>query len=59
MTESKFLKPAPGLKVRTPTGEHLPEGGDEVGFTSYWRRRLRVGDVVEARRPRANKSKEK
>lgn len=43
------LKPAnDAIKVRDPvTGEHLPAAGANVELTSYWRRRMRDGDVVE------------
>lgn len=49
MNESKVLKPAPGVKVRRPDGarKHLAEAGEEVTMSSYWRRRLAAGDVVE------------
>lgn len=43
------LKPArPGLQVRKPDGGHLAQEGEEVIVTTYWRRRLRAGDVVPA-----------
>jgi|LGVE01.1.fsa_nt_gb hypothetical protein len=41
------IKPAPGLRVRTPDGGLLPEAGATVELTSYWRRRIAAGDVVE------------
>lgn len=45
-----FLKPAKGLKVRDPDrGDFLPDDGREVVLTTFWRRRLRDGDVVEAK----------
>jgi len=46
----KKLKPATDkIKVRDPiTGEHLPAAGKDVELTSYWRRRMRDGDVVDA-----------
>jgi Protein of unknown function (DUF2635) len=59
--ETRVLKPAPGLQVRSPgTGRVLPADGEEVEMSSYWHRRLRDGDVVEvaASRPRASKSVE-
>lgn len=45
------LKPAkPGLIVRDPkTRRPLPEEGREVNLDSFWRRRLRDGDVVEVK----------
>lgn len=51
------LKPAEGLKVRQPDGQVLPEEGKEVELTTYWRRRLRDGDVVEIK-PATGKKKE-
>lgn len=47
-----FVKPAPGLVVRDPqTRVQLPESGRDVPEISYWLRRLRDGDVVEATTP--------
>jgi hypothetical protein len=45
-----FLKPgAPGLVVRDPhTKRALPEVGGRVRDNTFWRRRLRSGDAVEA-----------
>jgi hypothetical protein len=42
-----YLKPTnKDSVVRDPrNGKRLPEGGDGVPDTSYWRRRLRDGDV--------------
>lgn len=50
-----FIKPAPGLKVRTPQGLFLPEEGDMVERDSFWVRRINDGDVVEAEPPKAKK----
>ena len=46
----KILKPAEADgKVRNPsTDRHLAPEGEEVVVTSYWIRRLRDGDVIEA-----------
>jgi hypothetical protein len=43
------LRPAGGLNVRKPAAPfpHLAAGGEEVELDTYWRRRLRAGDVVE------------
>ncbi len=42
-----FVKPKEGLKVRDPKRKnHLPASGGEVPETTYWFRRLAVGDVV-------------
>lgn len=45
------LKPAPGFLVRyeDPSQGHIPEAGDEVPLTAYYRRRRRDGDLVEVR----------
>lgn len=55
MSEKKFLKPADGRKVRRPDGPHMRADGELVEMTTYWRRRLRAGEVVEAQRPAAPK----
>jgi hypothetical protein len=47
MPTAVTIKPAPGLKVRKPDGPLLPEEGATVELTSYWRRRLAAGDVIE------------
>ncbi len=47
MTETKHLKPAPGLIVRYPDGRRLPDEGKPVPMNTYWARRLAAGDVVE------------
>ncbi len=46
----KILKPAEtDGKIRNPsTDRHLASEGEEVVMTSYWIRRLRDGDVIEA-----------
>lgn len=42
------LKPANGRAVRDPVkGTLLPETGADVVVDSFWRKRLRDGDVVE------------
>lgn len=42
-----------GLVIRDPrTKRPLPAEGGEVPDTTYWRRRLRSGDVVELQPPR-------
>lgn len=47
-----FVKPAPGLVVRDPqTRVQVPEDGRDVPETSYWLRRLRDGDLVQAAQP--------
>lgn len=42
------LKPTDGCEVRDPVkGTLLPASGADVVVDSFWRRRLRDGDVVE------------
>lgn len=61
MNKKIFLKPnKPGLIVRNPiNGLPLPASGLTVELNSYWRRRLRDGDVVELRQPKQLKQKTK
>ncbi|MCU8822775.1 DUF2635 domain-containing protein [Klebsiella quasipneumoniae] len=41
-----FVKPKDGLSVRCPVrGEALPAKGAEVPDNTFWRRRLKDGDV--------------
>lgn len=41
-----FVKPKDGLSVRCPVrGEALPKDGTEVPDNTFWRRRLKDGDV--------------
>ena len=52
MTKKKesnaWLKPKKDTKVRDPrTGEHLPAKGAMKPLNTYWRRRLRDGDVEQ------------
>lgn len=47
MNQQQFLRPAEGVKVRHPDGRHLAAEGETVTMTSYWQRRLAVGDVVK------------
>ncbi len=47
-----FVKPAAGRLVRDPiTRVPLPDAGAEKPASSFWLRRLRDGDVVEATPP--------
>ena len=51
--QSKFLKPARGLLVRLEDAtRHLLAEGETVRMSSYWRRRIRDGDVAEAKPPK-------
>lgn len=52
-----YLKPRKGLRVRRPDGRLLPEAGGHVQMSSYWRRRLRDGDVEKAAPPKAQPKK--
>ncbi|KOQ71552.1 DUF2635 domain-containing protein [Stenotrophomonas maltophilia] len=57
-----FLVPRKGLTVlqprsaKNPTPVPLPAEGATVPLTSYWRRRLAVGDVVHSPPPKAAKT---
>ena len=49
--ERKFLKPVKGMLVRLEDAtRHLFAEGEEVTMSSYWRRRIRDGDVVEVKK---------
>ena len=50
-----MLKPVNAYIVRTPFGDILPSEGLEVPLTTYWRRRLAVGDVVHVKKSEAKK----
>jgi len=56
--QTKFLKPADGLKVRKPVGGHLAPDGEAVEPSSYWLRRIEDGDVAEATPPKTRKTQE-
>jgi hypothetical protein len=47
MPKTMTIKPAHGLRVRTPDGGLLPESGATVERNSYWIRRLDDADVIE------------
>ena len=54
--ETRFLKPTRNLLVRLEdVTRHLLAEGEEVVMTTYWRRRLRDQDVVEAKPPKTPK----
>ena len=46
--ERQRVQPAPGMLVRyeTPSRGHIPPQGAAVPMTSYYRRRVRDGDLV-------------
>ena len=42
-----FVKPKDGLSVRCPVrGEALPKEGADVPDNTFWRRRLKDGDII-------------
>ena len=47
--EMKFLRPAPGLKVRRedPSQGYVPEDGEDLPLSTYYARRLDEGSLVE------------
>ena len=48
--DTKFLKPGKGLLVRLEDAtRHLFAEGEHVVMSTYWRRRVRDGDVTEAK----------
>ena len=53
------LKPSrKGLKVANPkTNLHLKDEGELIALTSYWRRRLNCGDVVEVKEEKKQEPK--
>ena len=56
---TKFLKPADGRRVPMPDGRPWPAEGAEVELDTYVRRRLADGDLVQATRPKADKTADK
>ena len=55
--QTKFVKPAAGLRVKIPgAGRPLRAEGENVPVSGprgrYWRRRLKDGDVSEAKPPK-------
>lgn len=54
-----FVKPAQrGLIVRDPkSGIPLPDNGQEVEDTSFWRRRMKDGDVIAVTENKTAKTK--
>ncbi|AWQ53423.1 hypothetical protein BH367_15675 [Klebsiella pneumoniae] len=43
-----FVKPKDGISVRCPVrGEPLPKDGAEVPDNTFWRRRMKDGDVSQ------------
>lgn len=60
MTTEKrlYVKPKePGMALRDPrTKRQLPDEGGSVPNTTFWRRRLINGDVLEVKPPKAKRS---
>lgn len=53
MTGTLKVKPAPGLQVRKEDGTPLPAEETTVPNTTYYRRRLRDGDLIDLTKPAA------
>lgn len=62
---SEFVRPRPGYIVRKPLadgGGFLNESGELVPTTSYWRRRIKTGEVIVGKaiasrtKPKADKA---
>ena len=54
--DTLFVKPAPGMFVRLEdASRYVAEEGEALPHTSYYRRRLRDGDLVKATPPKAPK----
>ena len=53
---TRFLKPAAGLLVRLENAtRHLHAEGENVTMSAYWRRRIKDGDVTDAKPPKPAK----
>jgi len=49
-TTTRTIAPAAvGLRVRCPDGHVLDPAGETVTWETFWERRMRDGDIVEAR----------
>jgi hypothetical protein len=64
MTKQLFVRPSPGRRLKHPAAggfRVVPDAGEIVPDTSYWRRRLRAGDAIEGQTPpeAPKKAKEK
>lgn len=60
MTQTFFIKPASGAKVRDPvTKQHLRADGESKPRSNYWLRRVASGEVVEAAQHAATKTVDK
>jgi|MDSZ01.3.fsa_nt_gb hypothetical protein len=57
MSPKIHVVPRKGLKVRTENGaRHIKPEGESVVLTSYYRRRLKDGDLVKGQAPSSRKS---
>lgn len=45
MTRPSLYRPAPGRRALRPNGEPLPDRGEAITLTPYWRRLLAAGDI--------------
>lgn len=57
MIETLNVKPAEGIQVRKHTGEQIPVEGCTVPYTSYYRRRIKDGDLLLVPETKTTKSK--
>ena len=56
--KTAYLKPVDGIQVRDPrTALHLAVEGEDKPLNTYWRRRLKDGDVILAEKKKAGKGK--
>jgi translation initiation factor IF-1 len=58
MDNKLHVKPAEGRQVRREDGTVIPAEGDRVPNTTYYRRRLREGDLVKVESKTAKKGAE-
>ena len=55
-----FIKPKNGLKILRPdNGRFLRPEGEKVPNTTFWRRRIFDGDVIETKQMSASKESHK
>ena len=58
MSDTVVLKPAGHNLVRNPdTGGHIDKSGQPIVLNSYWRRRIKDGDVTEVKQEKAKETK--
>ena len=51
MTGTVFVRPSPGRVVYREDGGVIPDTGESVALTTYYRRRLAERDLIQAERP--------